>query len=281
MAKWEIEIQMPSGAVQGGTVCPPEKQTAAAFNTGMVLEGWSAAYRESGDAAYLEAGRRAADFLAGDINEEGYFKTNGQFVSLGEIKTYNCLCAWALYKFGEDAKDSSYKDAAMHVIEAALRQQQANGWFDNNCLGDPKTPLLHTIGYTLQGILEVGILSENKRFIDAVLLGTDPLLARLSLNGFTYGRFYADWEPAVFSSCLTGSAQIAVIFYRLYEYTDDKKYREAADRLVNYLKALQLLHSKDKGVNGALSGSFPPFGGYIPADYPNLATKYFLDSLMA
>ena len=44
MANWEIDVQMPSGAVQGGPVCPPEKQTPTAFNTGMVLDGWISAF---------------------------------------------------------------------------------------------------------------------------------------------------------------------------------------------------------------------------------------------
>jgi hypothetical protein len=33
MAHWETDIQMQSGAVQGGPVCTPEKQTPTAFNT--------------------------------------------------------------------------------------------------------------------------------------------------------------------------------------------------------------------------------------------------------
>jgi hypothetical protein len=69
MANWEVEIQMESGAVQGGHVCPPEQQTPAVFNTGMVLDDWSAAYRASGDELFLEAGRHAADFLLGDLDE--------------------------------------------------------------------------------------------------------------------------------------------------------------------------------------------------------------------
>ena len=39
MARWEISVQMPSGAVQGGILTPSEAQTPAAFNTGMVLDG--------------------------------------------------------------------------------------------------------------------------------------------------------------------------------------------------------------------------------------------------
>jgi hypothetical protein len=280
MAEWEIRIQMPSGAVQGGPLCPPEKQTPAAFNTGMVLQGWTEAYRETRDARFLDAGRRAADFLVNDVNADGYFKTNGQFVVADKIKTYNCLCAWALYRFGEDSGDDRYRKTAVRVIEAALKQQARNGWFANNCLDRPEAPLTHTIGYTLQGILEVGILAGREDFMDACARGTEPLLATLSREGFLHGCYYADWKPAAFTSCLTGSAQLAIVCYRLFERRGDAKHRDAADRLLNYLKALQTLDSPDPAMNGALAGSFPITGGYMSLGYPNWATKYLLDALL-
>ena len=40
MAQWEANIQMSSGAVQGGKVTTPDKQSPATFNTGMVLDGF-------------------------------------------------------------------------------------------------------------------------------------------------------------------------------------------------------------------------------------------------
>lgn len=280
MAHWEISVQMPSGAVQGGPVCAPEHQTAAAFNTGMVLDGWCTAYRHSHDPKLLEAARHAADFLVNDVDELGYFKTNGAFVSAGEIKTYTCLCAWSIYQFGDLIEENRYRLVAIQVIEAALRQQQPNGWFDHNCLTHSESPLTHTIGYTLQGILEVGILAGRQDFIVAVRKTMDALLSRMSSNGFLPGRFFADWEPAGFSSCLTGSAQIAIVCYRLFEQTDQVKYRTQGDTLVNYLKALQVCQSEEAGMTGAMAGSFPIFGAYMRAGYPNWATKYYLDALM-
>ena len=80
--------------------------------------------------------------------------------------------------------------------------------------------------------------------------------------------------------CLTGSAQIAVVCFRLYQETTIDKYRRAADILVNYLKALQSLDSPSPAINGAIAGSFPLLGGYMRAGYPNWATKYFVDALM-
>lgn len=280
MAAWEAAVQMPSGAVQGGPVCASARQTAAAFNTGMVLDGWCSAYNYSGDQKLLSAARRAADFLVGDLDDHGYFKTNGAFVSAGEIKTYTCLCAWAIYRFGELVQEDRYKIAAVAVIEAALRQQQPNGWFAHNCLSHSDTPLTHTIGYTLQGVLEVGLLAGRADFIDAVRRTADAVLPRMSSDGYLPGRFSADWEPAGFSSCLTGSAQMAIVGYRLFEQTGETKYRTQADKLVNYLKALQLLKSDDAAVVGAIAGSFPMLGGYMRAGYPNWATKYCIDALL-
>lgn len=280
MAAWEVAVQMPSGAVQGGPVCAPERQTAAAFNTGMVLDGWCSAYAYSGDQTILSAARRAADWLVSDVDESGYFKTNGAFVSAGENKTYTCLCAWAIYRFGALVQDERYKLAAVSIIEAALRQQQPNGWFAHNCLTHSNSPLTHTIGYTLQGVLEVGILAGRADFVEAVRRTADAVLPRIARSGYLPGRFYADWEPAGFSSCLTGSAQIAIVCYRLTAHTGDSSYRTSADRLVNYLKALQVEQSGDTGVVGAIAGSFPIFGGYMRAGYPNWATKYYLDALL-
>ena len=280
MAVWETTIQMPSGAVQGGPVCSPEEQEPAAFNTGMVLHGYSAAYRATNTGKFLEFGRRAADFLVKDLTEDGHFQTHGKFVSQHRYKTYNCLCAWPLYAFGQDTCQETYRRVAVKIIEATIKQQYANGWFPNNCFTNSDAPISHTICYTLQGILEVGALAGREDFVTAAQRGTDPLLRNISPEGFLRGSFRMDWSPGLWSSCLTGNAQIAVICYRLYEQTGDSKYKTAADLLVNYLKALQVLDSDNPNINGAIAGSFPLLGGYMRAGYPNWATKYFLDALL-
>lgn len=280
MAHWEIMIQMPSGAVQGGPVCPPEKQTPAAFNTGMVLDGWCSAYNATKDYAFFESARRASDFLKDDIDELGYFRTNGDYVSSGEIKTYTCLCAWALYRFGEIAFEASYKAAATRVIEAAINQQRPNGWFAHNCLTRSVAPLTHTIGYTLQGILEVGILAHRPDFIQAVEKCVEPLIASIDRHGLLAGRYDSQWKPAASSSCLTGNAQIAVVCFRLHEITGHTHYKQAADMLVNALKGLQVIDHPDLPFNGAIAGSFPIFGEYMRGGYPNWATKYYIDALL-
>jgi uncharacterized protein YyaL (SSP411 family) len=280
MARWEISVQMESGAVQAGTVCPPAQQVAAIFNTGMVLDGWATAYEVTEDPQYLKAGDRAADFLVNDLGEDGHFRSHGSHVTMDRIKTYNCLGAWALYRHGVLRQESRYRDAAVVATEAAVAQQSPRGWIKDNCLTRPEAPLLHTIGYALQGILEVGALAGRRDLIEAAARGADPVLERMRPSGFLHGRFYDDWEPAGWSSCLTGSAQLAVVCYRLHQLTGRTGYRTAADRIVDYLKPLQAIGTADPSLNGALGGSFPLFGSYMTAGYPNWATKYLLDALM-
>jgi hypothetical protein len=281
MARWEIGIQMHDGAVMGGHLRPPEERRAAAFNTGMVLQGWTAAYRATGDPAVLAAARRAADWLVADQSDEGHYRTHGTLVPHARIKTYNSLCSWALFRFGEDTGEGRYQDAAVRNIAATVGQQRESGWFANNCLTHPETPLLHTIGYTLQGVLEVGILSGEKRFVEAARRGTLPLLPLISSKGFIRGRFREDWSAAARWSCLTGNAQLAVVCHRLHEVTGDRAFLDAATRLTNFLKALQRVGTGDPGIDGAIAGSFPILGGYMTAGFPNWATKYYIDALLA
>src|SRR5262249_12278775 len=150
-----------------------------------------------------------------------------------------------------------YRAEAIRAAEAAIRQQYDNGWFTNNCLTRPEAPLLHTIGYTLQGLLEVGILAAREDFIRAVYRGVEPLLSRILWEWLLHGRFYSDWSPASFSCCLTGSAQLAVVCYRLHQHTGHAVYRRYADLLLSFLKPLQVLDSDNNAINGAVAGSFP------------------------
>jgi hypothetical protein len=279
-AHWECEVQMASGAVQGGPVCAPADQRAAVFNTGMVLQGWSAAWRASSESRFLECATRAARFLVNDMDDDGHLRTHGPFVASARMKTYNVLCAWGLARIGEDAGERDFIVAADRMASAAATQQIANGWFENNDLGDPERALTHTIGYTLQGLTELGALLAKPHLIAAARKSVDAIVPLVAPNGYLAGRFDRRWSPAVRSSCLTGSAQLAVVMYRLDELAGDDRLRPTADLLTDFLKTTQRHDSEDPNINGAIAGSFPLFGEYMTAGYPNWATKYFLDAVM-
>jgi len=280
MALWETSIMMPSGAVQGGKITTPDRQSPAAFNTGMVLDGLVSVLGDWEDPLVLRAAERAAEFLVNDINDQGLFRTNGEFVTRSETKLYNVLCAWALYRFGQLARSNRYCNFAVRAVEGALRFQNDNGWFRECCLSDAMRPLSHTIGYTVQGVLEVGIAAGREDFVAASEKCFRAIIRSIRPNGFLAGRFNHEWRPVVPWSCLTGSAQIAIVGGVLSELRQEPAYRLASDKLVNFLKAVQRLNTDDNGIDGAIAGSFPILGDYMTGGYPNWATKYMLDALM-
>ena len=283
MATFVARCQMKSGALYGGVVRADGDGVAVAFNTGMALMGMLAAYRDTGSPLYGDSARRAAEFLLHDVGEDGHFQSHGPKVAAHTIKTYTCLCAWPLFEAGREFEDDRYCDAALRVGRAVLELQRSNGWFEENCLSNRRdVPLLHTIGYTLQGLLELGISAGDGTFIDAARRGLIGLLSYCD-RGFLHARWFADWQPAALSSCLTGAAQVSVVCYRLAEHTGEVRYLRAGDGVLDYLKGLQLTDSARSDlpqIVGALGGSFPLVGAYMPNGYPGWATKFFLDALL-
>jgi hypothetical protein len=280
MADWECEVQMPNGAVQGGTINEPP--TPAVFNTGQVIFGWVRAFQETRSERYLTSATKAGEFLVSSQDPDGAWrKSLGQYTSNKMPSyTYNTRTAWALLVLGGATGNQTYRDAAARNIEFALGEQLPNGWFKNNCLYDPRRPLLHTIAYALRGVLEAGIALNNPDHIAAVQKAADALLTKQREDGSLAGRFNNRWEPTVGYSCLTGNAQMGIVWGRLYQVTGDKKYLEGMSKANRFLKTVQWLGTGNPGLDGGISGSFPLHGMYGRFEVLNWAVKFFVDSLM-
>ncbi len=168
MADWECDVQMANGAVQGGTVDDPP--TPAVFNTGQVIFGWVRAFQETGSERYLASAVKAGDFLVSGQDPDGAWRKNLSKYTSEKMPhyVYNTRTAWALLLLGAATGNQRYQDAAVRNIEFALSEQLPNGWFKNNCLHDPNCPLIHTIAYSLRGVLEVGAALNNPVYISAV-----------------------------------------------------------------------------------------------------------------
>lgn len=280
MADWECEVQMDSGAVQGGTV--DQKQTPAIFNTGQVIFGWLRAFRETGNDRYLRSAARAGRYLVEHQSKDGAWRRNlSKFASSRMLfYTYNTRTAWALLLLSAAARNMRFRDAAVRNIEFSLLQQRENGWFESNCLRDPAQPLLHTIAYAIRGVLESGILLRDERYIASARKAADALLERQRTDGSLAGCFDRQWQPTVSWSCLTGDAQTAGIWGRLYQHTGEARYREGMMRANSYLRSVQLLETDNPDLYGGIAGSEPLHGPYGRFEILNWAVKFFADSLM-
>jgi hypothetical protein len=194
--------------------------------------------------------------------------------------TYNTRTAWALLQLAEATGNSAYKDGAIRNIEFALGAQLPNGWFENNCLNDPERPLLHTIAYTLEGVVEAGIALGDARYLSAVTRAADQLLERQHADGRLAGRFDRRWDAAARYSCLTGNAQMGIVWARLYQATGEARYLEGTQKANKFLRRVQWMETGNPDLDGGISGSYPLHGQYGSFQILNWAVKFFIDSNM-
>jgi uncharacterized protein YyaL (SSP411 family) len=198
------------------------------------------------------------------------------FAGPGE-KAYETHVSWGLVEAERVEPDRGYAEAALRNARWALTHQQANGWFDRCCLGNPVQPLTHTIGYVLRGLLEVHRFSGDSSLLSASRRTADGLLTAIRSDGMLPGKLNSDWSSAVSWSCLTGNVQIAHSLLILHETTGHKRYRSAGYELNRAVR--RTLRVDDPAeTRGAVKGSFPIDGDYGRFEYPNWATKFAIDS---
>ncbi len=277
MGHWEADIQLPMGAVMGGKF--NQNPTPAVFNTGMVLLGWSALVRATGDDRIRSAACRAADWLVCMQEPDGnWIRGNSQYAN-SSATIYNVNAAWGLCELGIVLDRQGYVQAALRNAEFCLTRQNPNGWFRDCCLDDPTQQLLHTLAYTMQGLLEIGRLADRSDLTAAARRTADAEMAILTDDGFLPGKQDAQFNGSVSWCCLTGSAQTSIVWSALYSLTGDAKYREAASRINRYLMAHHDIRNPDLRLRGGLPGSWPVDGRYGRLRILNWATKFLVDSL--
>ena len=275
MAEWELKKQMPNGAFPGAET--GKNEFPIVFNTGQVIFGIARAFHETKDVKYKKSAIRAADWLVKAQNKDGFWD---KFDYLNQTHVYNTRTAWALLKAYDATKKDAYLKAAAKNIDWALTQQLNNGWFMKSAFHEKQEPLLHTIAYTIQGILEVGRYLKNQKYINSAKKAADVLLELQRKYGSLAGSFDENWKSSVSWSCLTGDSQMSIIWLRFYSLTKNKRYLNAAKKINNYAKSTQDIKSGNKGIKGGIKGSYPVYGWYAPFCYTNWAAKFFIDALM-
>jgi len=305
IANWLREIQLTNGAypycfLPGRHLSAEDKNSllkeSTSFETGQVISGLNRAYTESGEQCYLESALRAGDWLLATQSPDGSWAVSVQKLP----RSFDSFIAWPLVMLWQSSGKESYQKAAKRNLDWCLNQQYENGWFDkcDHNLGD--LPLTHGIGYAVQGLLESGILLKEAKYIAAAQKTADVLRgiylsgasksARGQQDGSLPARFDSKWNSQDRSSCLTGNAQISIVWSKLYMITGNTAYLKASSRMNDDLKSLQNLTSSNNGIRGGIKGgqpiygsywNQPIYGGYFNFTYLNWACKFFIDALIA
>lgn len=277
-ARWEVEVQLASGAVRGGVIGQPV--APAVFNTGQVVLGWLAAFQETGSGVFAGAARRAGRFLVAVQDEDGLWRRENSPYANPQATLYNARTAWALAEAGRCLGAPEFTAAAARNLRAVARRQHDTGWIPDCCLSDPDRPLLHTLAYAIHGLLEGGRVLEDQELIDGAARAAEQIAAAVGPDGWLPGRFAADWRPAATWSCLTGEAQMANIWLRLFDIGRDREWLEPVGWVLRFLKSTQNRASDDPGLRGGIKGSYPIGGEYGRYETLNWAAKFFVDALI-
>lgn len=286
MGNFLIKMQNKNGSFRRQVPGVTKNFDPIIFDTGQDILGLIDLYQETKNVKYLDSATKATDFLC-FVQE-----TNGSWIKFeygGVARSYETRTAWALLKVFKITGDIKYKKSGIKNLEWAAKNQLTNGWFKFNNLPfpSPSEPLTHTISYTMEGFLWSGILLNEKKYINIAKKTADKIADYYDKYNFLPGTLDKDWISADSYTCLTGSAQIALVWLELYKITKEKRYLNIAKKLNSFIKKTQDIVTKNRNIRGGIKGSFPVYGdimkfnGYCRMVYLNWAVKFFIDSLLA
>jgi len=247
------------------------------FNTGQIIHGLVSGYVELNRQECLQAAVEAGRWLVAQQDSDGCWRRS---VHNGVPHTYNTRTAWALLRVGLVSNEIQLQRAALRNIDWALTQQTESGWFANNAFTSGRLPFTHTIAYAIRGFLESGLLLGKERLVGAAEKAARALAVSQRENGWLAGSFSDGWIPKAQYCCLTGLAQITIIWKRLMETRGTNEFSSSVQQALSYLKRNHTINGRHDQVDGGVAGSVPIWGTYSRFEYPNWAAKFFADALM-
>jgi len=279
LANWLTKVQMLSGALRGGALDEPPSPEV--LNTAQAIIGWTRAFQETGAERYAQAAKRASDFLLLAQDPDGAGRSDLSPSAEDDGSTCSSTVGWALIQVGIVLEEYRYCAAGEKNVAHSIRQQLPNGWFRDNRLDYSDHPLLQTIAYGLEGILQSALILDNNRYFRAAKKTADALLDKIRDNGSLGGRFASDWSERAPWSCLVGDAQMAGIWLKLYQVTGNRTCLDAAQRTILFLKKTQNRTTSHPGLRGGIKGSFPCDGQFGRYQTLSSAAKFFIDALLS
>ncbi len=253
-ALWELDLQLPSGAMRASWT---ERPAPSVANTGQALLDWLAAFRETGAGIFAGAARRAAWFLLATLGEDGVWRQGRIQDANRHAALFDARAAWALAEAGRRLRAPECRAAAARALRAVARQQHENGWLPE-CSGSGRQgALAGTVADTIRGLLEGGRVLEDEDLIARAARAAERAALAMDPAGRFPGSLASDWRPAASWGCLSGTAQMATIWLRLFETTREIRWLEPVDTALRFLKSTQNRVSTDPGVHGGIKAAYP------------------------
>ena len=276
-----LSIQLANGAFPGGEIDANSDQPSP-FNSGQILHGLLCWYAHTSDEDVLTAARRAGDWLVSEQDEDGAWRRHWY---LGIPTTYSAHLSCWLADLGLGCDADIYRQSATRHLDWTLAHiDPATGWVDN-CGFDKeehaaRISTTHTLAYTLAGLLHLGTTLERRDAVAAATRAAAAVAESVEGLGWLPAVLDSDWKGRSEYTCLTGNAQMALLWMALYQRSGEKAWLSPAYHCLDLVKRGQILVSGNLGLRGGVPGSDPIWGWYNGGAVINWAAKFFVDALL-
>lgn len=273
-ADWLCSIQRPDGAFPGGLGGSGEP---IIFDTGQILFGLTAAWRQTAEGKYKTALERAVIWLIENLESDGSWKKFSYVFNYRPA--YYTRVVWAVLAANEILQQAEVTGEMRKAIEYYATQIQPNGAVKNWAFAPDELAYTHTIAYTWRGFLECSALLNDQHLLTKAKTIGDKIVELYKTHQKIAGRYDENWRGDYRFECVTGNAQLVIAFARLYQLSGDQYCFDIAKKIfsktVHYQKLMSFLN-----LHGAIPGSAPIWGSYQRFSFPNWAAKFYLDAYL-
>lgn len=272
---WLLTVQMDDGSFPGG-VWTGRPQRKAVFNTGQILQGLDYGYRHFREQKYLDAAIRAADWLCHMQDDDGAWRKHAYNDT---AHSYYTRVSWPLAEFGRQVGENRHVDAAARHRDWAKTQWRDDGWIEAMEMHPGRPAVLHPIAYTLEGMWNLGLIAGEKPCLQVVERSAEVLRQHAMTDGLA-GEYTEGFRQAGDYLCLTGCAQMCIVWLAIYRHRRDTRFLDVAVRVLDRMRGLQDLTNPAPEIHGGIRGSYPLTGAYMQNCIVNWGAKFFVDALL-
>jgi formyl transferase-like protein/beta-L-arabinofuranosidase (glycosyl hydrolase family 127) len=253
------------------------------FNSAQIVHGLHQWHQATGDPRTLDAMVRAGRWICDVQDADGAWRAH---FYRGLACTYSAHAACWLAELGAYTGERRFTESAERNLRWVLgHYDRETGWFDASGFSEAdhqaRRAYTHTIAYTLWGVWLMSRRLQVAEGIAAVERAAEGLMHRIERSRTLAGVLNHRWQPCSPFACLTGNAQLAVLWLQIAEAGGDVRFVNAAFKAIDEVKRAQSLDSRSDGIRGGVPGSQPAGGEYIPFALPNWAAKFFVDAMLA
>ncbi|RZK25437.1 MAG: hypothetical protein EOO43_05525 [Flavobacterium sp.] len=278
---WICSLQLPTSALGS---CFMKLKPMSSLDAGNVILGLCALYKETSNEKYIASAIKIADWFVQKHNKIDIPRD-------GEPLGCDAHLAWSLLTLNNINKNKNYSETTARIISLLISSAKPNGWLNSMASYNEAKCSTLDIAYTLQGILECSFYLEEKirgEAIDVIITASAQLMRKYelkkkdpySLPDHLPSCFNSKWKPESMCSSSSGSAQVAYLWLSIFKENNDARFLNAALKVNDQLKALQVSSHKSKAIYGGLKENHPIWHGRHKYTFTALAAAHFARSLV-